>query len=478
MKFNFNKNFGSSNSSNSFGNDTFTETTYTSYGQNIGNSFKGIFVGILLLIGSIVLLWWNEGRSVEQATALKEMQEKITKLPEPKFDAALDGKAVLVQGYVKPLSEVVDPQFGVKTDGLLLRRHVEMYQWQENKSTETKDKLGGGTETITTYNYVKVWSSSSIDSTFFKVRENHQNPSMNYKSESFGTDAMLGEFYLDRNMVFRLGASQSYAGLNSMPERIGDAYNKKSYLYIPTQFYVPQTHTGIQMSQVSLNTHSITQTGTQTGMHGPQIGDIKITYTYAPAGEYTYAAKEEGKKLVPYVTENGKSFVFTRNGKVEAVTIFKEELDANSVLTWILRGVGLVLMYIAFTMMMGIIATLAKVIPMLGSLVGGVTSIIAGVLTLILGSIVIALAWFGSRPLLSLAIIGVGVGIAIAMAKFGKKNKATQNSAEAHTAREATPPSGQSSATPPPRKEEREEAQQGEATPPLRSDATPPPRES
>lgn len=180
--------------------DKFTETSYTSYGQNIGNSFKGIFVGMILIIGSIILLWWNEGRSVEQATALEEMQSKITTLSAPNYDSAQEGKAVLVQGEVKPLSEVSDPEFNVKTDGLILRRQVEMYQWKENENSKSQDKLGGGTETITTYEYVRTWSSNRIDSSSFKHPLNHDNPMMNYKSESFNTDAMLGDFYLDRSI--------------------------------------------------------------------------------------------------------------------------------------------------------------------------------------------------------------------------------------------------------------------------------------
>ena len=147
--------------------DKFTETSYTSYGQNIGNSFKGIFIGILLIIGSIILLWWNEGRSVEQATALQEMQSKITTLSAPNYDSAQEGKAILIQGEVKPLSEVIDPEFNVKTDGLSLRRQVEMYQWKEHEKSTSKDKLGGGTETVTTYEYVRTWSSNAIDSSRF-----------------------------------------------------------------------------------------------------------------------------------------------------------------------------------------------------------------------------------------------------------------------------------------------------------------------
>ena len=150
---------------------------------------------------------------------------------------------------------------------------------------------------------------------------------------------------------------------------------------------------------------------------------MKIIYYDAPAGVYTFAAKVQGRALVPYVTENEKSFVFVRSGKVDAATIFKQEKEANKMLTWVFRIVGLVVMFFGFSMMMGILPTLAKVIPFLGSLVGGVTGIIAGVLTLVLGSLVIALAWFSSRPVLSLIIIIIGFGVATVIGKYGKRRE-------------------------------------------------------
>ncbi len=434
--------------------DKFTETSYTSYGENIGNSFKGIFVGFILLIVSIVLLWWNEGRSVEQASALKEMQEKITTLPDTSYNAQYDGKAVLLQGMVKPLNEVVDPEFGVKTDGLVLRKSVQMYQWKENKESKSQDKLGGGTETVTTYTYVKVWSSSENNSISFKHPQGHQNPAMTHKGGTYSTDAQLGDFHLDKNVVNYIGASESYPGLSQMPYYVGDAKNYKTYLYL-----------GINPST-------------------PQIGDVKITYTYAPAGEYTFAGKQSGKSLMHYTTDNGKDFIFVRSGKVSAKSIFKEEQDANAALTWILRGVGLLVMFFGFMMMMSLLATLAKVIPMLGSLVGGVTSIIAGALTLVLGSLIIALAWFSSRPIMSLIIIAIGVGIAFVLGKLGKKKGMTANknstpASAQRTSNGSTPPTSptppsRGASTPPVR--ETETNIQGEQTDPVNS--TPPPRDA
>ena len=422
--------------------DKFTETSYTSYGQNIGNSFKGIFVGLILLIGSIILLWWNEGRSVAQATALEEMQKNIVTLPDTRYDAKNDGKAVLLQGSVKPLSELVDPEFAVKSDGLILHKNVSMYQWKENTESKSQDKLGGGTETVTTYTYVKEWSSFSNNSADFKHPEGHQNPLMTRHGETFTTDAQLGDFHLEKYVVSQISTSLPYNGLAGMPDNLGVAKNYKTFLYL-----------GLDPKQ-------------------PNIGDIKITYTYAPAGVYTFAAKQISKALAPYTTENGKEFIFARQGRVSAQTIFKEELDANSLLTWILRGVGLFLMFISFTLILGPLATFAKVIPMLGSLVGSVTGIAAAVLTLLLGSVIIALAWFSARPLMSLSIILVGVGIAFALGKIGKKKESITSQT---TPPPSSPPKREYTRNTPPSREQKSTDEEEERP---SSSATPPPRAS
>ena len=51
-----------------------------------------------------------------------------------------------------------------------------MYQWKEHESRETRKKLGGGTETVTTYEYKKEWASGRIDSSSFKKTDGHESP--------------------------------------------------------------------------------------------------------------------------------------------------------------------------------------------------------------------------------------------------------------------------------------------------------------
>ncbi|MFK5974872.1 MAG: TMEM43 family protein [Sulfurovum sp.] len=373
--------------------ERYTHTETTGYGENIGNSFKGMLLGFVLIAGAIVLLWWNESNSVEQAQALGEMQKNIITLPNTKYYIKYDNKAVLLTGEVKPLNRLIDKEFGVSSDGLILAKKVQMYQWRETSTTKTEDKLGGGTEEITTYDYSRVWSESYINSSSFHHSSDHRNSKTHYKSKIYATDATLGDYQLGENIIKRIDAKKEFNGLKNMSEEIGEARNHKSFLYVG---YNPQR---------------------------PRIGDIKITYTYAPSAIYTFVGKSFQKDIIPFVTSNGKSFLFVREGKVDANTIFTEAKDANATLTWILRGVGLLMMFIGFGMIMGPLTTLANVLPFLGFLVGGVTSVVAGVFTLILGSLVIAIAWFGARPMLSLGIIAVGVVIALALGKFGKKDR-------------------------------------------------------
>lgn len=51
---------------------SFTETTRTSWFARLKNALIGFLIGIVLVIGSIWALVWNEGRSIKTYRALGE----------------------------------------------------------------------------------------------------------------------------------------------------------------------------------------------------------------------------------------------------------------------------------------------------------------------------------------------------------------------------------------------------------------------
>ncbi len=156
--------------------DQLTETTSISWFTRIKGAIVGIFVGGLLLCVSFMLLWWNEGRAVKTAQSLSEGAGLVMSVPADQVNPAMEGKLVHLSGLIQTQEELSDAELGVSTKAVKLRRTVEMYQWQEEQSTQTTKKLGGGEEQVTTYSYTTVWSSWPQDSSKFKEPTGHTNP--------------------------------------------------------------------------------------------------------------------------------------------------------------------------------------------------------------------------------------------------------------------------------------------------------------
>ena len=51
--------------------DTFTEVTSRSWISRIGQSIVGVLIGLVMVIASIVVLFWNEGRAIQTPARLR-----------------------------------------------------------------------------------------------------------------------------------------------------------------------------------------------------------------------------------------------------------------------------------------------------------------------------------------------------------------------------------------------------------------------
>ena len=132
-------------------NDSFTETTSSGWFSRIGNSIKGILFGVVMILVSIVIMFWNEGRAVKTRKTLDEGAKTVVSIPADTLDGPKDGTLVYMTGIANTSAPLQDSEFNVTAPALKLRRSVEMYQWEEETQTETKKKLGGSEETTTTY---------------------------------------------------------------------------------------------------------------------------------------------------------------------------------------------------------------------------------------------------------------------------------------------------------------------------------------
>jgi len=303
--------------------DTFTETTSKSWLQRIVNSFVGVLVGLVLIIASIVGVFWNEGRAIDTARALAEGAGAVVSVEAGTVDPANEGKLVHVMGAASATAPLADPQFPVKATGLKLVRAVEMYQWREQERSETRNKLGGGTETVTTYSYSRAWSGSRNDSGAFRHPEGHANPSMAFARREFvAADAQLGAFALPPDLLGRLGdgartdvdpAALAGRPATTPPEQVVDGI-----LYIGAN------------------------------PAAPQIGDLKLSYWLTPNGPVSAIGRQTGAGLSPYQTKAGGTLYIVDPGERDAAQMFKQAESENAIPTWAIRGGALLAMLIGF----------------------------------------------------------------------------------------------------------------------------------
>ena len=155
----------------------------------------------------------------------------------------------------------------------------------------------------------------------------------------------------------------------------------------------------------------------------PAIGDLRISYRLANPDVVTVVGKQTGTDFAQFQTKAGDALLFVKPGSIEAAAIFSQAQAENRILTWIIRAVGLVVMALAFMMVLSPLVALADVIPPLGSLLGFGAAVLAFLATAIVGPLVIAIAWFWYRPMVSIIVLAIGLAIAFATGKFAPRRK-------------------------------------------------------
>ena len=374
--------------------DSFTETTSTSWLQKIINSFVGALVGFILVIASIVGIFWNEGRAVNTARALAEGAGAVVSVDASKVDPADDGKLVHVMGAASATAPLVDPQFQVKTSGLKLLRAVEMYQWRQDEHTETRNKLGGGQETVTTYTYSRVWSDSRNDSGAFR-----QPKRPCQSADGFHPAGVRRRRRQARRVLAAPRPHRPVGRRGAVRRRSGELWPAQAGQTPREQVVDGAIYVGANPAD-------------------PRVGDLKISYSLAPNGPVSAIARQAGASLAPYQTKAGGTLYIIDPGQLDAAQMFKQAESENAVMTWIIRGVALVAMWIGLALAFSPLSALAAVIPFLGSLVGVGAGLASFVLTLALGPLMVAIAWFTVRPLMSIVIVAIGLALAFAASRL------------------------------------------------------------
>lgn len=387
----------------------YQEVTKTSYGSRLGGSLQGILTGLVLLVAAIVLLWWNEGRAVKVSKMLKAAETECVDVASvDSVDPALEGKLIHATAVAKTDEILTDSDYGLSVNAIRLERDVEYYQWVEHASSETKDKIGGGQETTTTYTYSKEWVSGPIDSGSFKDPDYQGS---NYVRTTVPENTVtaqkvdFGAYVLPQAMVGAIPASTTVNVPNSVANGV-DVFVQGNTVYYGEN---PQT---------------------------PAVGDVRVSFTEADGGVASILGQVKGNSFESFKHKNGKSLMVLRMGEHSQEEMFESEKASNKFILWLVRILGIILMISALRMMFSILVAILKVLPFLGNIAQVGVNLVTGVVGFILSLVVILIAWVAYRPLLAVVLALVIVALVFFLISKSKN---------APAAAEAAAPAGQES---------------------------------
>jgi len=370
--------------------DSFTKTTSQSWFSRLGNAVTGVLVGLVFFFAAFPLLTWNEKRSVNRIRALREMAE-VTRTVDPAVVAAAnEGAAVHFTGRAETTAGVSDETFGIRDAALRLRRVVEMYQWKEETESKTEKKMGGSTETTTTYSYRKVWDSELIPSSGFEQPSGHENPaSMRFEGQTFDApDVTVGAFTLPARLVARIGSWQP------LPAPAPDA--------LPAAVQAGATVDGERLYY-------------GTNPASPEVGDHRVRFEIVRPHDVSVAARQTGNTLEPYLARNGNPVELLLDGVHGAEAMFTRAHEENRLVTWLLRLGFFLLMAIGLSLLLRPLSVLADVLPFIGNVVGAGTGFVSFLLAAALSLATIAVAWVAFRPLIGVPLLVGSVALLFAL---------------------------------------------------------------
>lgn len=374
-------------------------TTHQSWLSRLTNSVVGVLFGFGLVLGSGYGLFWNEGRTVIEAAKLDEGEKVVVTVPGDRVDPANEGKLVHVSAVVGTQETLTDQIFGIAAPegAVQLNREVEMYQWDEDKHSETHKKAGGGTTKTTSYSYKKKWSSSKINSGSFH-ESGHSNPSQWPASQDTirASQAKLGDFKFGPELLHYLSdqISVPLAGqpvtLDSLPK---GAKIEGELIYIGE------------------NSDS------------PQVGDVRISFSAIPKGDASVVAEQSAGGFKGFMTKVKKELLLVSSGKKTSTQLFEEARTKNLFIAWAIRVGGFFAMWMGFGLIMRPLSVLGDVIPFVGNLIGAGTGFVAAILAFMLSVVIIAVGWFASRPLFGIGLLVLAAGTTVWLIRRNKRKK-------------------------------------------------------
>ncbi len=453
----------------------YTETTTTGYGTRVGNSFRAIGSGFLLFIAGTALLWWNEGRAVKTEKMLEEAGSAYVEMANPdKKDASLEGELICGTALATTEDSLSDAQFGIGAKAISLRRMVEYYQWVEHSTEQKEDKLGGKEVTTTTYTYSKEWVSRPIESASFKdpAYQNKNTVLATFEDdEQWAENVSWGAYKLNESLIHSISSREGVdlaiaedllkqfdRNTQTAYERFYGVQKTQQPTEQPAQqpaipdsikALLPDSVKAALDAQKAINdsiNNAMAQAENKKDLEyihqasnvlyfgrvpgSPEVGDVRITFEKVVPAKVTVMAVVDGDTFKPFKAKNGKRFQTLVMGKKSGDEIIEAAQDANSMWTWMLRILGVLMVIGGLKGIFGFVETILKVVPFIAGIFGWGIGLVCSIIGIAWSLIVIAIAWLFYRPLLGIGLLALA-GFLVWVFAFKGKDKLKELAAKA-----------------------------------------------
>lgn len=342
--------------------------------------FAALF-GCILYITAIAILFWNEGRAVNNAMSLDEAMSNvyIANANHP-IDPSLEGRLIHITGKLTTGEPLTEPDYGIQVLAVKLKRRVQMYQWIEE---EVEYKYGESVATIEgndrTYYYSMDWRDNIVDSSMFYIRSGHNNPT---------------KFPIQTRVQLAEHVSIGYFEL-------GSAVKSKVTRFIDLTSDSRPEDPSVKLHS-GLYYHC-------NDVFNPEVGDLRIQFSFSglEGTTYTVVGMLQNGKIVPYPTTVNINVLLVFEGDLTLASALKAAHYSYKLTTWGFRFIGFVLLFFAITCTTALLQVLFCQNRLLWSIMPDADHPVTGnlILSFSIALAVTALAWIFHRPWIGCSMI-------------------------------------------------------------------------
>ena len=227
-----------------------------------------------------------------------------------------------------------------------------------------------------------------MDSSKFKQPAGHENPdSLPFREQTWAASPItVGGFALSKGLMARINQFE--------PLPVKEPAKAMPNIAKPIQAWDGLYYLGKDPQQ-------------------PTVGDLKVTFEQVAPGPVSIVARQVGKTFEPFPVEGYGKIELLQAGQQSAERMFQIEAYQNVMLTWILRGVGFVLMFIGLLFAGRPAVAVADFVPFLGTLLQTGIAFFAFALAAILSLVTISVAWLAYRPLIGGSLLVAAIALAV-----------------------------------------------------------------